>query len=283
MKMVVLRPEQIHTGELILVNRQYPYREKENRTELLPLSLEEPKSLLTGQACRTLRQLLDTINGWEQITAVSGWRSIREQQNIYEQSLRENGREYTGKYVALPGHSEHQTGLAIDLGIRQEIIDFICPDFPDTGICQIFRQQAASFGWIERYPDKKEHITGIAKEPWHFRYVGTPHAEIMRERGMVLEEYIAFLKQFPYETTSLQGKSRKRACLPFVTGNCPCSSEKPGKKGMSAVVSYLAADPEKEIRLEIPEHVSCTVSGNNVDGYIVTEWRNASHEYGQNE
>ena len=110
---------------------------------------------------------------------------------IYTDSLRENGPEFTAKFVAMPGHSEHLTGLAIDLGLRQPKIDFIRPAFPYEGICQKFRELAPAYGFIERYPKGKEHITGIAHEPWHFRYVGTPYSETMAFKGMTLEEYLA--------------------------------------------------------------------------------------------
>lgn len=251
-KIVMLTSEQIHTGRLILVNAQHPYREKEDQTKLEPIFQGESDILLNECACKSLIQLLNTVNGQNEIAAVSGWRSMWEQKAIYEQSVRENGGEFTRKYVALPGHSEHQTGLAIDLGVRREVIDFIRSYFPDTGICRAFRQQAASSGWIRRYPKGKEHITGIAEEPWHFRYVGAPHAEIMRKRGMTLEEYIVFLKQFPYGKRAFPVSDRKQ----------------------DVSVSYLRAESRGKTPFLLPEHTAYKISGNNVDGYIITEWRN---------
>lgn len=114
------------------------------------------------------------LDGWRYITAVSGWRSQEEQREIYLQSLLENGEEFTNQFVASPGHSEHQTGLAIDLGLKQPDIDFLRPYFPYKGICQTFRELSTDYGFIERYQAGKEAITGIAHEPWHFRYVGVP-------------------------------------------------------------------------------------------------------------
>ncbi len=106
------------------------------------------KVLLDSNAIKLLSSLMDKLNGWEQIAAVSGFQSMQEQKVIYSQSLKDNGKTFTEKFVALPGHSEHQTGLAIDLALKQEYIDFICPDFPYTGICQTFRQEAISYGFI---------------------------------------------------------------------------------------------------------------------------------------
>ena len=61
---------------------------------------------------------------------------------------------------------------------------------PYEGICQRFRELAPLYGFIERYPANKEAVTGIAHEPWHFRYVGRPHAQRMTDLGLTLEEYL---------------------------------------------------------------------------------------------
>ena len=74
-----------------------------------------------------------------------------EQERIYRESLRDNGPAFTRRFVALPGCSEHETGLAIDLGERRASIDFIRPAFPDTGLCSAFRRRAARYGFILRY------------------------------------------------------------------------------------------------------------------------------------
>lgn len=251
MKTIVLRQEQIHTGNLILVNAQHPYHEGSAGRTLLPVDPKAPHILLETHAAEALSRLMDKLNGWEQITAVSGWRSREEQQEIYTQSLQDSGRAFTEQFVALPGCSEHQTGLAIDLARTQEHIDFICPDFPYTGICQAFRLHAASYGFVERYPRGKKAITGIAQEPWHFRYVGTPHAEIMEQHGFVLEEYISFLKNYPYGKAQYLHKTKE----------------------MCAAVSYLEADKAADTPFEIDDAVPYILSGNNIDGYIITVWR----------
>lgn len=115
---------------------------------------------------------------------------MEEQEKLYQNALTESGPQFTEQYVALPGHSEHQTGLAIDLGLRQPEIDLIRPAFPYEGICQKFRELAPLYGFVERYPENKEAVTGIAHEPWHFRYVGCPHAQCMTGLGLTLEEYL---------------------------------------------------------------------------------------------
>lgn len=249
MKTVTLKNDAIHIGNLILVNANYPYLDNTAKRTLLSINADSKNVLLNSDAAKSLSCIMNKLNGWGQIAAVSGWRSMQEQTEIYSDSLKDNGRTFTEKFVALPGHSEHQTGLAIDLALKQEHIDFICPDFPYTGICQTFRRNAISNGFVERYPKNKENITGIAHEPWHFRYVGVPHAEIMAKNGFVLEEYISFLKNYPHGKTHYFHKTKDK-----------CTA-----------VSYLEADQTADTQLEIDESAPYSVSGNNIDGFIITE------------
>lgn len=177
-------------NRLLLVNSQHACP-VDTSQDLIPVHDSYPQILLEREAACALFRLMEKLDGWHSIVPVSGWRSLKEQQSIYDQSLRDNGLEFTRQFVALPRHSEHQTGLAIDLGLRQPDIDFIRPAFPYEGICQTFRELAPAYGFVERYPSGKEAVTGIAHEPWHFRYVGTPHAEEMTRLGLTLEEYLA--------------------------------------------------------------------------------------------
>lgn len=249
MKQILLHPQQMNCGNLILVNPSYGFLE--TQTPNLAPVLPDSDVLLLYQVVHILNHLMAELNGWRSIAPVSGWRSPQEQQDIWDSSLKENGAQYTKTYVALCGHSEHQTGLAIDLGLRQEVIDFICPQFPYHGICQKFRTRAADYGFIQRYPAGKEDVTGIGEEPWHFRYVGIPHAQIMAQRRMVLEEYLDFIRQFPY------------GVHPF---SLPVN-------GGTILISYLPADKGGVTELLIDEKRPHTVSGNNMDGFLVTEWR----------
>ena len=231
---MILTGNEVYGGNLVLVNRANMYR----REAELPLAAVGT-AMLNVEAAYMLGKLLRDIGGEEEITAVSGWRSVAEQRRLWESSLNDNGAEFTEKYVALPLHSEHHTALAIDLGKKADSIDFIRPDFPDDGVCGKFRQAAAGYGFILRYPKGKEQITGIAHEPWHFRYVGVPHAEIMTERGFVLEEYTAFLKKHIYGENPLLWGDYEISFLKSCGGS-----------------------------VNIPD--SYGVSGNNEDGLILT-------------
>ncbi|MCI8788150.1 MAG: M15 family metallopeptidase [Lachnospiraceae bacterium] len=248
MKKITLTTDAIHQGDLILVNPAHGLK-AETQERLIPILESAPSVLLQERAAQALERLMAAIDGWQGIAPVSGWRSFQEQNQIWDSTVRESGLEFTKKYVAVPGHSEHQTGLAIDLGLRQEHIDFICPDFPDIGICQTFREQAAAHGFILRYPAGKETVTGIAHEPWHFRYVGVPHATFMARAGLTLEEYLCLLRQYPY-------------------GGPPLETWEAEKEYRIHHIKAPAG-----ITLELSETKGHSVSGDNVDGFILTEWR----------
>lgn len=251
MKTITLTEYSVHLGSLILVNSQFPYYTGNTENCLIPVRSGGGSVLMERRASNLLAKLISDIKGRTKISAVSGWRSRQEQQSIYEQSLKENGRAFTEQYVAYPDHSEHQTGLAVDLGLKKQDIDFIRPDFPYSGICQTFREQAVQYGFIERYQKGKETITGIAQEPWHFRYVGAPHAAIMAEKGLTLEEYHTFLKEHPF------GKR--------------CFNYRNGKQDIC--VSYIKAAVGADTQFEMDGDIPYSVSGNNTDGFVLTEWR----------
>ena len=251
MREVLLPQEMIRTGDLILVNAQFPFRETGTDRFLLPAGFGGSHVLLDGRVARLLEKLIVELGDGEALCPVSGWRSREEQETIYTRSLQEHGRRFTEQYVALPGHSEHQTGLAVDLGLRSETIDFLRPDFPYEGICQKFREQASFRGFIQRYPQGKENITGIAHEPWHFRYVGEPHGEIMAAKHLTLEEYHQFLRQFP---------TGKRYYL--YQG-----------KGLRAYLSYQRANPSgPTLWRPRQDTLYYSVSGDNQEGFLFTEW-----------
>lgn len=194
MRRIEVGIQDTYRGSLILVAPGFPMRYEPEEHTAEPALESRPDIKLEEQAAAALKRLLKNIHAKEEIVPVSGLRTRREQELIWEESEAENGLAFTRKYVAVPGHSEHQTGLAVDLAENKADIDFIRPELPYTGIFCRFRRMAPRFGFTERYLAGKEEITGIGAEPWHFRYVGAPHAVIMAEKKMVLEEYIEFLK-----------------------------------------------------------------------------------------
>ncbi len=114
------------------------------------------------------------MNGY---TVTSGYRDYNRQAEIYAES--EPG------YAQEPGASEHQTGLAFDVTVET------ANGFENTPQYGWLMENAHKYGFIQRYPANKSHITGIAYEPWHYRYVGVKLAKQMKKSGMCLEEYLA--------------------------------------------------------------------------------------------
>lgn len=244
-RQLTLDRSQVFEGPLVLVNPSHPIR-REGLMELVPADPGYPRVLLERRTAWLLQACLQSIRARGAIVPVSGWRSRREQQEIWDDTLRQQGEEFTRSYVALPGCSEHQTGLAIDLGAAAEHIDFIRPEFPAEGVCGNFRRVAASYGFVQRYRRDKEALTSIAEEPWHFRYVGAPHARLMEENHLCLEEYGDFVRQKP-----------RRCRMP---------------DGKTATVTYLPC-PGPAVELEEPE--GCyQLSGDNDGGFFLTVWGN---------
>lgn len=246
MKAIRLLKNQIFEGPLVLVNREHPLRNTAHGT-LTPVDDRYPDILLEYRTAQLLSECIRKAGGADKIVPVSGWRSQEEQQRIWDETMAESGEEFTRRYVAFPGCSEHQTGLAIDLGNAEKHIDFIRPSFPYDGACGAFRKLAAKYGFIERYQRSKESITGIGHEPWHFRYVGIPHAILITENGLCLEEYGDFVRE------------RTRSCVL--------------ENGQLVQVFYVPCAGE-ETEAELPEGC-CQISGDNVGGFIVTSWGRA--------
>ena len=122
----------------------------------------------------------------------TAYRDFDHQQRIYDHYLEMNGQEYCDKYVAPVGYSEHHTGLAIDIEAKING-EFIYSDdnFNLTEpILKRIHPYLHQFGFILRYPEGKETITGYNYEPWHIRYVGVVPAKIIYENDLTLEEYL---------------------------------------------------------------------------------------------
>lgn len=250
MKWIKLNREDIHSGNLMLINKDNPIKIEESEIGSDLVSVCGTMHLLKKEAAELIHQILDKIDTNNEIVPVSCFRSKGEQEDIYNSSVKENGIEFTKKYVAIPDTSEHQSGLAIDLGDNKENIDFICPDFPYYGVFNEFRDMAIRKGFIERYKGDKESITGISKEPWHFRYIGYPHSVIIDEKGFALEEYHEFIKEFTSEEKSFKYKDDKYIWKIF----------------------YIEVVDEVEY-IEISDDYDYTISGNNRDGFIITQYK----------
>lgn len=123
----------------------------------------------------------------------SGYRSVKRQQEIMDEFIKEKGEEYARRVVAVPGTSEHHTGLALDIAlvIDGKYIDDNEEMIKNTEIFARIHAKLAKYGFILRYPKGKENITGFAYEPWHFRYLNDAKiAEQITQNKLTFEEYL---------------------------------------------------------------------------------------------
>lgn len=122
------------------------------------------------------------------LSVTSSYRDYANQKSTYDYYLKEYGENYAKKYVALPGYSEHQTGLALDVKSLNSNI------FINSKEYKWMVENSYKYGFILRYPKGKENITGYNSEAWHFRFVGLDEAKYIYENNITYEEYRAMLK-----------------------------------------------------------------------------------------
>jgi D-alanyl-D-alanine carboxypeptidase len=147
------------------------------------------QSHLRAEAAAALEQLVaGAAADGLQLQLVSGYRSAAYQTTVYNNAVRAAGVTAADQGVARPGHSEHQTGLAADLGRPDGACDLdAC--FGGTAEGRWLAAHAADYGFIIRYPAGQEPLTGYEYEPWHIRYVGPDAAHGVQASGQTLESY----------------------------------------------------------------------------------------------
>ena len=123
----------------------------------------------------------------------TGYRSVAEQEEIMQRYRERYGLDYVKQYVAVPGYSEHQSALTIDLYLNVDGKDVIYNEdlVKYTDIWDKIHAKLADYGFILRYSKEKEDVTKFSYEPWHIRYVGSPEiAKDITDKGLALEEYL---------------------------------------------------------------------------------------------
>ena len=194
-------------GEItVLVNKQRKlppdYEPHDLVVPNIPFSFEgdHPKKKLRKEAAEALEALFAQAKKENiQLAGVSGYRSYATQEAIFQYNVKTQGEEQARRVSAVPGHSEHQTGLAMDVS-SPSVNYALIEEFGETKEGKWLAENAHKFGFIIRYPQGKEHITGYAYEPWHLRYVGKDIAGEIAKKGLTLEEY------FGTETMPVSGE-----------------------------------------------------------------------------
>lgn len=129
-----------------------------------------------------------------QLLIGSGYRSANLQAIYFNSLARAVGEEAANQSIARPGQSEHQTGLAVDITTVSRIC-YLEKCFEDTSDGMWLAENAHKYGFIMRYPEGKEPITGYIYEPWHFRYVGVDLATALYESGLTMDEAWPYLEE----------------------------------------------------------------------------------------
>lgn len=185
-------------GLLLLVNPWTPLPEDFLPGELVPVQNDQA---VDARAYPDLQDMLgDMSQAGLSPLICSSYRSQERQQELYDNKVqrvmaegvsREAAQAEAARWVARPGTSEHQTGLAVDIvSLSNQMLDETQESTPEF---QWLAENAWKYGFILRYPSDKSEKTGIAYEPWHFRFVGKEAAEEMHDLGLCLEEYLESL------------------------------------------------------------------------------------------
>ncbi|MBQ8063581.1 MAG: M15 family metallopeptidase, partial [Clostridia bacterium] len=131
------------------------------------------------------------------LTVRSGYRTKESQQQVFDDKVAEfrmegrsghKAKQLAKEWVALPGHSEHELGLAVDINADEKVCS-------KEDLYLWLSQNAIDYGFVCRYPSEKASITHVEHEPGHYRYVGKEHAKAMKEKGLCLEEYVETLSE----------------------------------------------------------------------------------------
>jgi D-alanyl-D-alanine carboxypeptidase len=257
--------EDISRGHLILINHDHAFVfPDESDSELISIfdhitdsfGVTTEHTFLAASIIDPLNAMMDAFyeeTGITNVVVRSGYRGLAAQRQLFEDNVRRWGRAGALLWAKPPGHSEHHSGLGLDFGLR---VGGAINTFTGTGTHSWIPRNSHNFGFVLRYPNNKTNITGTNFEPWHYRYVGIPHAPLMQQRNWVLEEYINNIRSF--------------------------TADAPLEFTFNGILYQIYFTDELEIRL--PFDVYFDVSGNNIDGFIVTTWEDpeaANREVGE--
>lgn len=178
---------------LVLINKFYKLASDYKNPDMVKMSTKysnNNSSYLDKEAYEQFKIMVDDAKK-EDINFVnlSSYRSYSRQESIYNGYVKDKGVDWANKWSAKPGHSEHQTGLALDVCVKGEY-DF--DNFENTNEYKWLKINSYKYGFILRYPEGKEDITGYNFEAWHYRYVGIDVATFIYENDITFEEYYAY-------------------------------------------------------------------------------------------
>lgn len=199
---VVAQPDSL----TVLVNK-YHALPQDYIPQLETLGSPYGSGSLRPEAAAAFRAMADAARAdGISLRSVSAYRSYQRQESVYNRYLRQDTQASVDSYSARPGFSEHQTALALDINVAS-----LSAHFENTPAYAWLVEHCADYGFILRYPQGKEDITGYRFEPWHYRYVGTEAAQACMSQDLTFEEYLALqpVDKTPASSGPVEG-------LPFI-------------------------------------------------------------------
>ncbi|MDM8533369.1 D-alanyl-D-alanine carboxypeptidase family protein [Clostridiaceae bacterium HSG29] len=179
-------------NDMVLINKNYFLESKYIPDDLREVQVPKFKymELKSHVALKVEEMFKDARNDGYELYFNSGYRSYEYQEKIFNRRVKSHGLEDTQKVIAIPGQSEHQTGLAFDVTCKS--MDYgLGKEFENTDEFKWLINNCYKYGFILRYKKDKENITGYVYEPWHYRYIGDEKiAKEIMGNSMVFEEYL---------------------------------------------------------------------------------------------
>lgn len=252
---ITVSADDVHKGQLILVNNWTKFQAEEGADLVSVYDIKNDSYMVKDTLVQIHQDTTDPLTtmltdfanekGLYNVMIISGFRSVQRQSELYDEDLQKTGLSYS-TLVTVPGFSEHHTGYAMDFGLYSP--DW-SSEYDGTGEYAWINENCKKYGFVVRYPSDKTEITGIDYEPWHFRYTNVPHSYVIMDNGMCFEEYIELLKQYPFENEHL-----------FATDK---------ETNTQYEIYYVPMEGDK-LQIPVPATEEYTISGNNVDGFIIT-------------
>ncbi len=180
-----MKKANVSDGKLMLINK-YSYHDKNYNANLVKLGSGYGNGSLNKEAATYFRQMVDAAKkDGIKLRSISAYRSYTTQRNIYNRYVSKDGVKKADTYSARPGHSEHSTGLAVDINTASSKTHF-----ENTKEYAWLINNSYKYGFVERYKKGKQFITGYKYEPWHFRYFGVEVATELHDMNVTYEEYL---------------------------------------------------------------------------------------------